>query len=510
MGVIVQSWLVASSFLMVPGLLALMGWMGGRTRTDKSAERVYRATLWLATGSVVMSVLGVYQFYSQVTPTVTGQLFSFNNVNSVVLPLVLFIATIIIRFSHNYMAGEACYPRYFRWMTLTVTAVLVTLLSNHLIIFWLGWFTISLTLHKLLTLYPERPRAILAAHKKFILARSAEICLIAAFSLLYLEHQTLYIDQLLASIGTSASLSEQIAAVLIALAALIKCAQLPVHGWLIKVVEAPTPVSALLHAGIINLGGFLLLTFAPLLQISEWGRWTVLLVAGISTLLASLILLTRVSVKVRLAWSTSAQMGLMLIEIALGLYELAILHLIAHSLYKAFAFLNSGNAVYEQLQQELTGRIYAPTHHWLASSLFSLLLVSPAALLLSGPVAPWVLLWMGFTILLATSSQKLYASLMAISLIAIYLALKTGLGHLFPGGAVAPFSPEDLFITVLIINMFIFGMHLRFNNQKPWVQRLSTALFAGLYLDEWFTRITLKFWPVKDRNNSVKTLQEAP
>ncbi|MCC2606723.1 NADH-quinone oxidoreductase subunit L [Planctobacterium marinum] len=501
-----QSWVVASTLLMIPGLLALMGWMGGRTRTDKSAERIYRATLWLAMGSVLMSGVGVYQFYSQTSSTASGQLFGFNQINSIVLPLVLFIATIIIRFSHNYMAGEACYPRYFRWMTLTITAVLVTLLSNHLVIFWLGWFTISLTLHKLLTLYPERPRAILAAHKKFILARSAELCLLVAFSLLYLQHQTLYIDQLLLTIGAIASTAEQVAALLIALAALIKCAQLPVHGWLIKVVEAPTPVSALLHAGIINLGGFLLLTFAPLLQISDWGRWTVLLVAGISTLLASLILLTRVSVKVRLAWSTSAQMGLMLIEIALGLYELAILHLIAHSLYKAFSFLNSGNAVYEQLQQELTGKIHAPTGHWLASSLFSLLLVSPAVVLLSGPIAPWVLLWMGFTILLATSSQKLYASLMAISLIAIYLALKFGLGHVFPGNAVVPFSAEDWFITILIINMFIFGMHLRFNNQKPWVQRLSAALFAGLYLDEWFTRITLKFWPVRTHANAVKEI----
>ena len=113
--------------------------------------------------------------------------------------------------------------------------------------------------------------------------------------------------------------AETVAAILLAITALIKCAQLPLHGWLIQVVEAPTPISALLHAGIINLGGFLLLSFAPLIAFSVDAQWVLLIIAGLSTLISALVMMTRISIKVKLAWSTCAQMGLMLIECALGL-----------------------------------------------------------------------------------------------------------------------------------------------------------------------------------------------
>ncbi|BDX04786.1 NADH dehydrogenase subunit L [Planctobacterium marinum] len=466
-------------------------------------------TLWTSGLALLLISSASVLLNGNVISASHGALFKFTTVNSIILPLVMFIAMIILRFSHNYLSAEACYPRFFRWMMLTLTAVSVTLLTNHLVIFLLSWVAISLCLHKLLTLYPERPRAILAAHKKFILARLAELCLLGAFALLYMAHQTLFIDELLTNIGTGSAYLEHTAAVLIALAALIKCAQLPVHGWLIKVVEAPTPVSALLHAGIINLGGYLLILFSPLIEFSAYGRWTLLVIAGISTLLASLILLTRVSVKVRLAWSTSAQMGLMLIECALGLYSLALLHLVAHSLYKAFAFLNSGNAVNEQLQQELSGKLRAPARYWLPAGAFSLAVIAGAFTLFheQGPIAPWVLLWMGITILMATSAQKSTAVIAAVVLTGCYVLLKTSFGQFFDGQGITFLSAEDVFACLVFINMFVFGLHLRFAHHKPWVQRLSAALFAGLYLDEWFTRSTLRFWPVAKSTLPLKQSQ---
>lgn len=500
-----QNWWLAGSFLFLPGVWAMMGWLGGRAATTHSSRTIYKATLWASGLALLLLISASVLLNGDVISASHGALFKFTSVNSIILPLVLFIAMIILRFSHNYLSAEACYPRFFRWMMLTLTAVSVTLLSNHLVIFWMSWIAISVSLHKLLTLYPERPRAILAAHKKFILARLAELCLVAAFALLYITHQTLFIDELLTVVGTGNGPMEHTAAVLIALAALIKCAQLPLHGWLIKVVEAPTPVSALLHAGIINLGGYLLILFSPLIEFSAYARWTVLVVAGVSTVLAALILLTRVSVKVRLAWSTSAQMGLMLIQCALGLYSLALLHLVAHSLYKAFAFLNSGNAVNEQLQQDLSGKLRAPLSHWLPSGILSLLLIGGAFTLFHqyGPVAPWVLLWMGITILMATSAEKSTAVLSAVVLTGCYVLLKTGFGQFFDGHSVTLLSPEDVFACLVFINMFIFGLHLRFAHHKAWVQRLSAALFAGLYLDEWFTRVTLRFWPVSKPQTSL-------
>ena len=171
--------------------------------------------------------------------------------------------------------------------------------------------------------------------------------LAAALALIGVTLQTLEIDEVLARVRALPALPLDLraAAVLLVLSALIKCAQLPLHGWLMQVMEAPTPVSALLHAGVVNLGGFVLLRLAPLLSDADGARVVLGVVASSSAVVAALIMMTRISVKVMLAWSTCAQMGFMLLQIALGAYDLALLHLLAHSLYKAHAFLSAGGTV---------------------------------------------------------------------------------------------------------------------------------------------------------------------
>ncbi|MDP5054961.1 MAG: NADH-quinone oxidoreductase subunit L, partial [Congregibacter sp.] len=253
-------------------------------------------------------------------------LFAHQAMQMTVLGVVSFIGLIVTRFSANYLAGESGEQRFQRWLQLTLGSVTVVVTTNHLGILIVAWIGISLSLHQLLMFYPERKRAVLAAHKKFLFARLAESCLVGAAALLYLQHGTLYISEILAAYtGSAVSLTgaEQLAALLIASAAMVKCAQFPMHGWLIQVVECPTPVSALLHAGVINLGGFLILLMAPLMLHAELANWLLLIVAGLTCVAAALITMTRVSVKVLLAWSTVAQMGLMLVECALGQYGLA-------------------------------------------------------------------------------------------------------------------------------------------------------------------------------------------
>ena len=235
-------------------------------------------------------------------------------VKVILLALVTLLAVVIWRYSAVALAGETDKPRFMRALAATIAAVVVTLLANHLVLFWLGWIAISLSLQQLLLFYPDRPRAQLAAHKKALSARLGEALLAVAFTLLYLQFDSANIQHIIQHLAGTTTASPLVhgAAVLLALVALLKCAQLPLHGWLIQVVEAPTPVSALLHAGIINLGGILLLLFAPLMAISGIASALLLVAALFSTVLAALIMTTRVSIKVRLAWSTVAQMGLML------------------------------------------------------------------------------------------------------------------------------------------------------------------------------------------------------
>jgi NAD(P)H-quinone oxidoreductase subunit 5 len=117
------------------------------------------------------------------------------------------------------------------------------------------------------------------------------------------------------------------------------------HGWLTEVMETPTPVSALLHAGVINAGGFLLIRFADVMLLAPGVMAALVILGGFTALFGGLVMLTQPAVKTSLAWSTVAQMGFMIFECGLGLFPLALLHIIAHSLYKAHSFLASGGAV---------------------------------------------------------------------------------------------------------------------------------------------------------------------
>jgi NAD(P)H-quinone oxidoreductase subunit 5 len=214
----------------------------------------------------------------------------------------------------------------------------------------LAWIAMSLALHGLLVFRTERRGARLAARKKFLFARAGDLCLVAAAVLLARAFGTLDIPSLNAAAQAAAEAGTMPpgaagAAVLIAVAALLKSAQFPTHGWLIEVMETPTPVSALLHAGIVNAGGFLILRFADLMLATASALPLLLVVGALTAVIGALAALVQTSIKVSLAWSTVAQMGFMMLQCGLGAFSSAILHLLAHSLYKAHAFLEAGRTV---------------------------------------------------------------------------------------------------------------------------------------------------------------------
>jgi NAD(P)H-quinone oxidoreductase subunit 5 len=434
----------------------------------------------------------------------------------VLLTLVALLAVVIWRYSATALTGETDKPRFMRALAATLGAVVITLLSNHLLLFWLSWIVISISLQQLLLFYPQRPRAQLAAHKKALSARISEALLAIAFVLLYLQFGTANISEINLLLSTTGQSNAQlnVAAVLLVFVALLKCAQLPLHGWLIQVVEAPTPVSALLHAGIINLGGIVLLLFTPLLSLSAIASNILLVAALCSTVLAALIMTTRISIKVRLAWSTVAQMGLMLVEIALGLYTLALLHLLAHSCYKAYAFLYSGNAVNHYLAAQLAEQTEPQIRHWLAALLLAAMLVGLTHLALPlSSLASVVLLVLAITVLLLPAVSRadhhrlhriLLALGYAVGLLTIYLTGKFILTPVMPAQpAISPAA--DAFASLTFVGLFIVAVLLRYHSSHPALNRIFIWLNAGGYLDEWATRTTLKIWPYKARPSKANT-----
>ncbi len=295
-------------------------------------------------------------------PYGVGLSFRLDVVGAVMLDLVSFIGWVVVRYAATYLIGEARQAAFMAWLCMTLASVLLLVLSGNLIQFVLAWVATSVFLHRLLLFYPDRRAARRAAAKKFVAARMGDAALIIAMALLTLAYGTTDITEILnaARAGNGGEFAVGAAGCL-AVAALLKSAQFPTHGWLTEVMETPTPVSALLHAGVITAGGFLLIRFADVMLLSPAVLAVLVMIGGFTALFGGLVMLTQPAVKTSLAWSTVAQMGFMILECGLALFPLALLHIVAHSLYKAHSFLASGGVVELIAANRRPGPVAIPT-----------------------------------------------------------------------------------------------------------------------------------------------------
>lgn len=301
-------------------------------------------------------------------------------VSTAMASLVGFIGWIVMRYSRTYLDGEAREGTFHALMLTALAAVLVFVQAATLGTVILAALLVGITLRQLLLFYPGRPEAQRAATKFALVWHAGDIMLAAAAALLFARFGTLDFAALAeAAAAQGLGLAGTFALAALVAAAALKTASFPLHGWLTEVMEAPTPVSALLHAGIINSGGVLLITAAGLVQQSTGAMAALVLLGGLTALFGAAVMLTQSAVKTALAWSTISQMGFMLLQCGLGLWTLALLHIIAHSLYKAHAFLSSGNAVTEVASIRRPGPVAAPSVAAVLKS-FALALVIFAAI----------------------------------------------------------------------------------------------------------------------------------
>jgi NAD(P)H-quinone oxidoreductase subunit 5 len=417
---------------------------------------------------------------------------------AVVALLVGYIGWVIVRYSHRYLQGEANERRYLRLLSLTLAAVSLVLAADHLALLAGAWIGTSLTLHRLLRFYVERPAARLAAHKKFLSARIADATLIGAVALLGTAYGTLSLETLLAAAVHGVPPLAQAGLVLLVVTALLKCAQLPLHGWLIQVMEAPTPVSALLHAGVVNLGGVVLIRFAPLLAQAPAALLVLATVATLTVVMASLVTGTRISIKVALAWSTVAQMGFMLLQIAVGLPAMALLHLVAHSLYKAHAFLAAGGVVQRQQALRLAPPSKPSAARWALAACVAPALVAgsgAASGLLTTPATWLACAVLGLALVPLLANGRLMA--------AAAVGLAWALGHAAATALVAPAvhavpTPLVVAVAMALAVMFVAQALIALWPESPLVRRLHPWAYGGFYVDEQVSRALLARWPVPE------------
>ncbi|WP_165475010.1 proton-conducting transporter membrane subunit [Legionella yabuuchiae] len=280
--------------------------------------------------------------------------FHLTTLNSLLCTLILFVSFIVHRFSIRYMSGDRFYRRYFFILSAMTLSAMSWVLVDNIFLFWMGWslsniFLVMLMIHK-----GEWEAAKQSGYLTLKTLMFGSLCLILAMILLYSVNDSASFE-FLTSANQDHSFIVSLSLTLILFTALAQSAVWPFHRWLISSLNSPTPVSALMHAGLVNGGGILIVKFAPLFFVNETLLTVLFLLGAISTVLGNIWKLIQTDIKRMLACSTMSQMGFMIMQCALGLFSAAITHLCWHGLFKAYLFLSSGSAI-TQAKTGVTGK----------------------------------------------------------------------------------------------------------------------------------------------------------
>jgi len=447
-----------------------------------------------------------------------------DSLSAVMLLLISFIGVIITRYSISYLDREATQGQFLRWMLFSLGAVQLLVVSRDLVMLTSAWMLTSAGLHRLLNHYPDRTWAVWAARKKFLISRLGDLMLLAALWLTYYCFGTTQYAEIFAAAQklheSSAGGDFWISAIgsLYVLGAMTKSAQFPFHSWLPDTMETPTPVSALMHAGIINAGGFLVLRLSPLISLSHLALDFLALIGAFTALFGGLVMLTQTSVKRQLAYSTMAQMGFMMLQCGLGAFSAALLHIVAHSLYKAHAFLSCGSVLDAAARTKTDGGRLDPSRRiplmlpaaiMLAIAICSTtvwifgvdLASKPGAIILSLilSIALTQLIWSALSI---GSTRLAVWGILAAALVSVgyygaYLVADQILLHSVSHQTITPSLLDSLVILIVALG-FIGIFLLQAAAVSGWSHPLFRSLYVhalnGFYLDVPARRITARIY----------------
>jgi len=259
--------------------------------------------------------------------------------------VVTFFSGIVHSYSRRYMAGTAHETAFFAAVFGFTAIVMGLVAADHLALFWLLWLAMGLVMAELIGLLDGWTQARAAARvaRRYFLA-SAALLAVALTTLWWATGATTISGVATAAEGIAGPVW-LVAAGAVVLAAMIQSALIPFHTWLLASMTAPTPASALMHAGFVNAGGILLTRFAPVLTVESTFMLAVVIAGATSAILGKLLKAVQPDIKGELACSTVGQMGFMIMQAGLGFFGAAITHLILHGFYKAYHFLSAGERV---------------------------------------------------------------------------------------------------------------------------------------------------------------------
>ena len=316
------------------------------------------ATLWLATTEGPI-IIRFYDPTSLATLAFPMGLY-IDRLSAVMMVLISGVGIVIYTYSIGHMYQDLHDRRFLALIGLTISVLLCMVASVNLMMLFLLWQVISCLLY-LLAHNHSHEATRKGAVRTFTLLRVGDVAFLSGIVLAYQLYGTLEFQPLFAKAaelpimlspwpGIEIS-GTTVITLLLLIGAMSKSAQFPLFIWLPGYLYAPTPATALLHAGIINAGGFLINRLAPLFGLSSTTLHVALVVGALTAVLGATMMLVQNDIKNTLGFSTIGQMGYMIMECGLGAFSLAVFHLIAHGLFKATMFLNSGNVIHKARQE---------------------------------------------------------------------------------------------------------------------------------------------------------------
>ncbi|MDX6481473.1 MAG: NADH-quinone oxidoreductase subunit [Gaiellaceae bacterium] len=302
---------------------------------SNSTEHNLRAWTWLSTGLGYKTSLGLL----------------IDPLSVLMMLIVAGVGSLIVAYSVGYMHGENEERRYFAYMALFVFSMLLLVMGGNLLLLLAGWGMVGLSSYLLIGFYQDRPSAIAAAKKAFVMNAFGDATMALALFLLIWKvpgHSLSYVvsGDAWPGIGPNGWVANLVALGLLG-GALAKSAQLPLQTWLPDAMEGPTPVSALIHAAtMVTAGVYLIARTHVLFALAPHVAQLAAGLGAATLVMAGLIALVQTDIKRVIAYSTMSQIGYMFLAAGIGAYANGMFHLMTHAFFKALLFLASGIVIH--------------------------------------------------------------------------------------------------------------------------------------------------------------------
>src|SRR5687768_17265918 len=367
------------TIVLAPLLAAILAGLGGRVigRAGAHSVTILGVAVSFALSAYVLKQLldGAPSFDGSVyTWLVSDGIrmevgFLVDRLTALMMVVVTFVSLCVHVYTIGYMHDDPGYQRFFAYISLFTFSMLMLVMANNFLQLFFGWEAVGVVSYLLIGFWYQRPSAIYANLKAFLVNRVGDLGFILGIALILMQFGTLdYADAFNQAKASPGAIT--LICLLLFVGAMGKSAQFPLHVWLPDSMEGPTPISALIHAAtMVTAGIFMVARMSPLYELSETARSVVLVIGAVTALFMALVALTQYDIKRVVAYSTLSQLGYMTAALGASAYSAAIFHLMTHAFFKAVLFLAAGSVIialhHEQDMRRMGGlRRYMPWTYW--------------------------------------------------------------------------------------------------------------------------------------------------